>query len=300
MLNSSTSLPPPTSYAAVKFRLPLGSCDSHTHVIPASGVRLVPSATYTPAVATVQDHLSMLEALGLDRGVVVQPSIFGVDNSAVIEAVATAPDRLRGVGVLGATATWSDVEYLHERGVRGLRFNVMLGGGDGLQSMKALAPIIAEFGWHAELLIASQLLPDLVDDFKSLPCRLVVDHMGSLGVDEGMNSKGVTALRRLVSERETWVKLSGAYRLGADIQDDRFALRARTLIHDAPQHMVWGSDWPHVACSVMPDAAELLNALGNWLEADAKLLKAVLADNPAKLFDFSSTIESKGAQAALL
>ena len=290
MLNSSFSLAPPTTYAEVSFKLPPGGCDSHTHVIPASGMTLLASASYTPAVATVQSHLAMLDALGLERGVVVQPSIFGTDNTAVVDAIAMAPHRLRGVAVLGANASWNDVAFLHARGVRGLRFNVMLGGGEGLQSMQALAPLMAEFGWHAELLIASGLLPELVDSFKALPCRLVIDHMGSLPVEEGMNAAGVLALRRLVCERETWVKLSGAYRLGADVHDDRFALRAKALLHDAPEHMVWGSDWPHVACSVMPDAAELLNALSLWLDQDAALLQAVLVDNPAKLFDFSPAI----------
>ena len=50
--------------------------------------------------------------------------------------------------------------------------------------------------------------------------------------------------------------------------------------------MVWGSDWPHVACSSMPDAGRLLNLLADWFDADATTLHQLLVVNPARLFDF--------------
>jgi predicted TIM-barrel fold metal-dependent hydrolase len=228
----------------------------------------------------------MLDALGLDRGVVVQPSIFGTDNSAVVDAIARAPERLRGVAVIDPSVTDEDLQSLHQQGVRGARFNVMLGGGGGLKAMTELASRLAALGWHAEILVDGHLLPELAPALGALPCRLVIDHMASLRADVGVDSEPVRALRALLANRDTWVKLSGTYRLAEEPCDSRLAERGRTLVKDAPDRMVWGSDWPHVACSFMPDAGQMLNLLADWFHADAGTLQRVLVDNPARLFDF--------------
>ncbi|MBE2242684.1 MAG: amidohydrolase family protein [Burkholderiaceae bacterium] len=286
MLNAAKSLPPPTQYERPRFALPAGACDSHSHVVPESGWSLVPGANYTPAPAPAETHLQMLDALGLSRGVVVQPSIFGTDNRAVVEAIARAPQRLRGVAVVAPSIPDAELQQLHTQGIRGVRFNVMLGGGGGLQAMTELAPRLAALNWHAEILVDGQLLPELAPALMALPCRLVIDHMASLRADVAIDSPPVRALRQLLADRDTWVKLSGTYRLADEASDWRLGKRGRTLLKDAPDRMIWGSDWPHVACSFMPDAGQLLNLLADWLNADAATLQRVLADNPANLFDF--------------
>jgi predicted TIM-barrel fold metal-dependent hydrolase len=286
MLNATRSLPPPATYERPRFPMPAGACDSHAHVIPAAGWSLVPGANYTPAPAPAETHLQMLDALGLDRGVVVQPSIFGTDNRALIDAIARAPERLRGVAVIDAAISDDDLQRLHHQGVRGARFNAMLGGGGGLEAMTELGSRLSALGWHAEVFVDGHLLPQLAPAFRALPCRVVIDHMASLRADVGIDSEPVRALRALVADRDTWVKLSGAYRLADKAGDARLAERGRTLVKDAPDRMVWGSDWPHVACSFMPDAGRLLNLLADWFDADAGTLQRVLVDNPARLFDF--------------
>src|SRR5262249_27567275 len=127
--------------------MPRGACDSHTHVIPESNWKLAPGANYTPSPAPAPVHLAMLDALGLERGIVVQPSIFGTDNAAVVDAIAQAPQRLRGVAVVDPAITDNALQALHAQGIRGVRFNVMLGGGGGLKAMTELAPRLASLGW---------------------------------------------------------------------------------------------------------------------------------------------------------
>ena len=289
MLNAAVSLTPPDEYQKPRFALPRGACDSHTHVIPESGWNLVAEATYKPAPAPAATHLRMLDALGIDRGVVVQPSIFGTDNSAVVDAIAHAPDRLRGVAVVAPSIADHELQRLHEHGMRGVRFNVMLGGGGGLAAMTELAPRLASLGWHAEILVDGLLLPDLHDALQALPCRLVIDHMASLRADVAPDSQAMRTLLSLVVERDTWVKLSGTYRLADTADDPRLAERGRLLMKEAPECMVWGSDWPHVACSFMPDAGQLLNLLADWFDADLRTMRRILVDNPARLFDFPAS-----------
>jgi 2-pyrone-4,6-dicarboxylate lactonase len=292
MINANHSLPPPVAYQKPCFAMPRGACDSHTHVIPHAGWTLVADANYTPAPAPASAHLAMLDILGIERAVVVQPSIFGTDNWAVVDAIAQAPQRLRGVAVVAPSISDAALLALHAKGIRGVRFNIMLGGGGGLKAMTELASRLASLSMHAEILVDGQLLPDLWPQLKALPCRLVIDHMASLRADVGLDALPMQVLRKLLAEHDTWVKLSGAYRLADVAADPRLAARGRVLLKEAPERMVWGSDWPHVACSFMPDAGELLNLLADWFQADAATLQSILVDNPARLFDFPATSQN--------
>lgn len=280
------SLPPPEHYAPPGFPVPPGACDAHTHIVPASGWQLVPDASYEPAPAPPPAHRAMRKALKLDRGVIVQPSIFGTDNSALLSALAEEPQRLRGEAVVAASTSDAELERLHAAGVRGLRFVFgSLGGGQGLDALIALAPRIVTLGWHAEILLREKQWTEYLDALLALPCTLVIDHMGSIPAEVGPDQAAVRAMRRLVVEHGAWVKLIG-YRLSKDPADPRITERARLLIADAPEHMVWGSDWPHVFAKPMPDAGLLLGSLDAWVQGDASLRQRILADNPARLFDF--------------
>lgn len=276
----------PRDYEAPKFRVPVASCDSHTHVIPMGNMGMTHSSTYAPEPATIQSHTEMLGSLSLSRSVVVQPSIFGTNNTALLSAIAFAPKRLRGVAVVDSGVTDEELHSLHESGIRGVRFNILMGGGGGLESMDKLAPRLASMGWHAEVLIDGQQLPDVLEVFESLPCKLVIDHLGHLTTAFPINSKPVQALVRLVEERHTWVKISGTFRLAGNQSDLVLRERAIALAKLAPQRMIWGSDWPYLAYTSKPDAGALLNQIGEWFEYDDALLTQLLSANPAELYDF--------------
>ncbi|MGE0675100.1 MAG: amidohydrolase family protein [Methylibium sp.] len=279
------SLPPPASYQQPDFELPALACCTHSHVIPDGGYTLVANASYLPAAAPEPRYMEMLDALSLARGVLVQVSIFGTDNSAMLATLARHPQRLRGVAVVGPDIGDEELLSMHRLGVRGLRFNLMLGGGVGLEAMARLAPRLARMGWHAELLVDGTLLPELAPALESVPCALVLDHMGCLPAEMELDHLAVRALRRFVQGDDRWVNVSGAYRLAKDIDDPRLAARVRALASDAPERIIWGTDWPHVACADMPDAGGLLNLVARWLP-DPVLQRKVLADNPGRLYQF--------------
>lgn len=83
------------------------------------------------------------------------------------------------------------------------------------------------------------------------------------------------------------VKLSGAYRISESWQDGYLDVVpfAQKLIETAPDRMVWGSDWPHVSVSRMPDTGGLRNLLAAWVP-DEQVRNRILVDNPARLYDF--------------
>lgn len=74
-------------------------------------------------------------------------------------------------------------------------------------------------------------------------------------VSLGLAHPGFQALLQLVRDHGCWATLSSAYRISESWQDDYAdgVPLARPLIEAAPDRLVWGSDWPHVAVTRMPD-----------------------------------------------
>lgn len=273
----------------VGFTLPAGACDTHAHVIaPSSAYPMVEARSYTPPPATGEDYLALLGQLGLERGVLVQPSIYGTDNRYMLSVLRQYPRQLRAVAVIDQSVADRDLHEMDAAGVRGVRFNVLFKGGVDLAQMERQAARIAELGWHMQFLIDIRDLPELQARLSALPCEVVIDHMGHMPAHLGAGHEAFGLLLRGVQERNWWVKLSGAYRL--DGGDDRFAAvlpLARQLIACAPQQVLWGSDWPHVALPRMFNTGYLLDLLADWAP-DAPQRQAILVDNPARLYRFDN------------
>src|SRR6476469_2400917 len=95
--------PPPRSPSRPKIPLPAGACDTHAHVFgPAARFPDAQDRSYTPPDAPLEKYLGMLDTLGFARGVLVQGSAHGRDNSAMLDALRRQPKRLRGVAVADA------------------------------------------------------------------------------------------------------------------------------------------------------------------------------------------------------
>jgi predicted TIM-barrel fold metal-dependent hydrolase len=278
-------------------RLPQGACDCHCHVFgPAERFPYAEPRSYTPADAPLEDYLALLDRLGFDRGVLVQPSAYGRDNTAMLDALAREPVRLRGVAVGGSELTDATLKNWHAQGIRALRANEFrrdgkpyYKNGTRLAEVMPLLPKLADLGWHLQLWIDTRDLPDLLPALARVPVPVVVDHMGRMEHHHGPQHPGFQALVREVGNGKLWAKLSGTYRLGATAPDYRQA----KPFHDAllaanPDNLVWGTDWPHPRPEgPTPDAARLLQVFLDWTpSADER--HAVLVGNPSRLYDFSA------------
>jgi 2-pyrone-4,6-dicarboxylate lactonase len=267
--------------------LPAGACDCHTHVVgPHHLYRLVNDRSYTPPESAAADHAAMLVGLGFDRSVIIQPSIYGTDNRPTLDAVRASPDSLRAVVVIPPDVPMQELRRMHAEGARGFRINLLFRGGVGLEGLEATAARVAELGWHAQLLIDLRMLPDIADRVRSLPVPVVIDHMGHFPASLGTEWAGFRALLALAREGRAWIKLSGSYRLveeGNGVAETTPI--ATRLIHEVPDRLVWGSDWPHVGLfKSMPGTADLLAAAIEWCGSDA--VHRLFVENPAKLYGF--------------
>ena len=107
-------------------RPPALACDAHMHICgPASRFAYAPKRIYTPPDALLPEYLKLAGILGLQRVVFVQPSVHVTDNSAMLAAMKECPLPNRGVAVVSDGVTDDELRVLHERGIRGVRFNLV-------------------------------------------------------------------------------------------------------------------------------------------------------------------------------
>ena len=278
-----------------KIVFPSGAVDCHAHVCgPAGQFPYAKERIYTPPDATLESYQALLKILRLDRAVLVQPSVYGTDNRAMLAALNAHPKQLRAVAVIpnDANAIYdTQLEQLHQSGVRGIRCNIVdvadKSAGLPIQTLRALAERIKPFGWHLELLMHVNEYPDLATLFDNFPVDLVFGHFGYSHAKHGIANKGFEGLLELMRNGQAWVKMTGPYRI---CDDDLPYLDMRpfndAVIQANPNRLVWGTDWPHVMVKKqMPHDADLCELFGSWV-TDSSLRKAILVDNPCILYDF--------------
>jgi predicted TIM-barrel fold metal-dependent hydrolase len=201
---------------------------------------------------------------------------------------------LRGVAVADAATAPADLRAWHRLGVRGLRFNhffrdgqLHYRGGVPLTAAPALAPLMAELGWHLQLWIDVKDLPATVATLRSLGLPVVIDHMGRTDAGAGTATAGFQSLLRAVGDGWCWAKLSGAHRLSRNAPDYPDARPFHeALVQANPERLVWGGDWPHPRVEGdMPDAGHLFELFQQWTP-DPATRQRILVTNPATLYGF--------------
>ncbi len=270
--------------------LPIDACDCHFHIIGDPLTQpFTPHRSYTPPLASLEDYRQLQSTLGLRRGVIVQPSVYGYDNRVMLEALREGGADFRGVVVISDQTTEAELRAMHELGVRGVRINLIYKSGVEVSDVTNLARKVAPLGWHVQLLIDISEFADLYDTLASLPVEVVIDHMGHMPASIGVEHPGFAALLRLTREGKVWVKLSGASRITnrSDMPYVDTAPYARALIQANPSRILWASDWPHVCLSVpMPDDTRLLEEFYDWADDDEGVIRQIMVDNPARLYGF--------------
>ncbi|MCK8786116.1 amidohydrolase family protein [Roseomonas sp. NAR14] len=277
--------------AAPRSAVPSGATDCHFHVYDAR----VPSRPGTPhhPDAVEADYRALRQRLGLSRGVLVQPSAYGTDNSRHLQALETlGRAEHRMVAVVEPDVADAELRRLDAAGVRGVRFNLTMPGVLTAASVAPLGRRIAALGWHVQVNAPEPLLVALEPVLARLPCPVVLDHLGQVPQPAGTESAAFGTVRRLLDGGKAWVKISGPYirsRAGAPGFADSGRV-ATALAQAAPDRLLWGSDWPHPTQppNRKPDDADLLDRCAAWI-GSTTLWHRMLVDNPAALYGFEAS-----------
>ena len=268
---------PPLPLTRQPARLPAGTIDTHFHVFK-PGAPLNTPRSYTPQILTLTDW----RRVGISRGVLVQPSVYGFDNSVLLQALAADPANLRGSVVLPQETMRDELRRLDRLGVRGVRINTRNKGGLPFEAVTDFAAPLAELGWTLQFQVRAEQLPAIAELAPTLGAAVVIDHLGFIPLGTAETDIHVANVQRLLDTGRGWVKLSAPYRLGKD--PVAFAQVAARLVQSHPQRLLWGTDWPHTELwADMPDDADLIEEALGWLATDA-VRQAVLVDNPQSLF----------------
>jgi predicted TIM-barrel fold metal-dependent hydrolase len=298
----SVSAVAPQPQTKVNFDVPRGACDCHVHVF--GDPRKYPffaGRTYTPDIASVEELRRMLSALRLDRVVIVQPSVYGTDNSCTIDGMRELGDRARGVAVIDEKITDAELDAMGKAGIRGIRLNLATAGindpNAARQRFDNAVARIRNRGWHIQFNTQLPVIDALSPQFLASPVMLVIDHFGGATAARGVGQPGFAALVNLVKAGKAYVKISGSadsVSTQPDLAD--VAPLARALVSANPQRILWGTNWPHpgsvpvpgrkptdLAAHVNTDDGKVLNLLPIWVP-DAATRRLILTENPARLY----------------
>lgn len=272
------------------FRVPKHAVDAHCHVFgPAANFSFATGRKYTPCDAPKEKLWALRDFLGFERNVIVQATCHGQDNSALCDALRSANGRAKGVASVAPDVTDEVLGELHSAGVRAARFNFVKRLVDPLPEQEYLefAKRLVPLGWHVVIYFEAADLPNRYAFFESLPCTVVVDHMGRPDVCKNADGPEFGLFLRLMRENpNVWSKVTCPERLSKSGPPDYSDVIpfARRIVEEFPNRALWGSDWPHPNMrSHMPDDGHLVDFIPK-IAPTAELQKKLLVDNPTSLY----------------
>ncbi len=291
-------MPPDPNARKPSFVPPANACDTHFHIFgPPEEFPFAATRQYTPPAAPLEHYLHMTEVIGLSRGVVVQPSVHGLDNAVTLDAIKKSNGRFLGVARIDDKTSAAELQRLSDGGIRGVRFNLLdrPRGNVKLDILDRAVERIAQFGWSVDLHIDAKNLLEQEERIRGLPVRVVIDHMARINPGDGLKQPAFQLLLDLMKDKKFWVKVTGADKLCKTRVGDYFGLPfvdvipfARALIAAAPDRVIWGTDWPHsnnFGPGKTPNDGDLLDLLAEFAPQE-ETRKQILVDNPAVLYGF--------------
>ncbi|CAL5865844.1 uncharacterized protein PFLUO_LOCUS50 [Penicillium psychrofluorescens] len=256
--------PTHTSVAPLlKQRIPPHSWDSHIHVVEPQRFPVSPAALYQPSTHTLVDALAFESTLGIQNMVLVQPSVYGSDNSCLMDALTKiGPERGRGIVVVDPTTVPTEtLNEWHALGVRGLRVNLQSIGRvmDQMELERTLiqhADIARPRNWIVEVYLPLNMVPLFEPIVPRLGIRICIDHFGSPELSSVLRYHdrtpfdpyalpGFRSLISLLRGGHTYIKVSAPYRLSKDQHLRDLLIMAREFLHVAPGRVIYATDWPH-------------------------------------------------------
>ncbi|KAI9148300.1 2-pyrone-4,6-dicarbaxylate hydrolase [Paramyrothecium foliicola] len=272
-------------------RIPKNAWDSHVHVVDPIECPLAENAAYVPQRHQLDDLLSFQASVGFDNAVLVQPSIYGYDNTCMLNALRQlGPRRGRAVVTFEPSSISTEIlQQWHELGVRGVRINLSSVGEEAdIADLRRLLLAYAEdcrpLNWIIQLYVPMRMIPDLEPIIPQLGVRVCFDHMGDpdLGETPSKNPyeiQGFRSLKSLLEGGSTFVKLSAPYRISNDTDYSDLEPLAKELIRVAGRDRVmFATDWPHTRFEGL-DITPWIDEVLNWCKGDQVLVDRLFRGN---------------------
>ena len=231
----------------------------------------------------------MHEKIGVERCVIVNATVHGTDNRVVTDAIAQSEGAYKGIANVNDEMSDKELAALDKGGICGCRFAFLkrLGGVGDMAKFQRIVHRVAELGWHVDVYFEPGTIAEFAPILTALPTPYVIDHMGTVQAGKGLDDPAFTALLDLQKRTRNAGSRSRAWSARPP-PASRFTTRCRSrrrLIDNAPDRVIWGTDWPHPNVKIMPNDGELVDLIPLYAP-DAAVQQKLLVDNPARLFKF--------------
>lgn len=289
MVDRKVSLPPCPNPKTPRLDVPAGSWDTHFHVFSPYRFPYSKERRYTPPAAPIEHYLAVARVLGLDRGVIVQPSVHGTDTGVTVDAIARSEGRLRGIIRDDMRLGLSDLRRLSDQGVRGVRFSAVQALGDRFSEsdFDAFVERVRPLNWIIDLHLDEQSIVHHEEAIGRVRAPVIIDAWARVDPRYRTQRPAYAALCRLLSRPNVYLKLTAANRFVAKgVPYPDLCEMIRELIDTAPQRVIWGTDWPHADVFIpghMPNDGDLLDMLLDFAP-DETVRRRILVDTPQALF----------------
>jgi len=273
---------------------PTDIIDCHAHVIDPDRFAYADGPGYRPLpheTGTREAFGAVLDANGVRHALLVQPSCYGTDNSAMLDAMARDRARYRAISVIELDTPEESLAALARQGVVGVRFNLVTYDRDALAKAASagLLDRLRAADLFAQIYAHDEQWPTLLPVLQTHGVKVVIDHFGVRNIGTGVAAAGFQAVLELGRRGNAAVKLSAPFRLAAAAGGygalDPFA--DRLLSAFGIERCVWGSDWPFLDVRDRISYAALPATLDRWLP-DAGDRRRILWENPVRLFGFGA------------
>ena len=271
-----------------------GRIDCHAHVIAPDKFPYADGLGYKPRPDEAGDcdaFCRVLAAHGISSALLVQPSCYGYDNACMLDAMARSNGRFKGIAVVAPEASDMEMRSLQEKGVVGIRLNLMRSDPEALSRSDAgrFLARVKNLGWFLQIYATGQVWCGIGRVLRQSGVRLIIDHFGEPDPSRAIDQPGFQAVLALGRETDAVVKLSAPFRASAQpfphADVDPFV--AAVVDAFGLDRCVWGSDWPFINTSQRVEYGNLLLCLQRWLP-NPDDQDRVLRQNPARLFGFAA------------
>ena len=287
----------------MKYLMPVAACDSHVHVFNSDKFPFQKSRSYTPGAALPEDLAKFQRSQDLTRTVLVQPSVYGTDNSCLLDCLKKWSPFAKAVAVIDPfrveDRTLAD---LRDKGVCGLRVNFGAVPGEPVRNpvevIKTTASRIAGTDLFIQIYYSASNLLKITETLLTIDAPVVFDHFA--GISALNTDVEIQDLIGFLGDGNFWVKLSAPYRVSREGCNDHVIDNfTGFMLREHSDRLIWGSDWPHTGggadrakrgpADIEPfrtvDTKKILDRLYGWCGSD-QLFKKILQDNPEQLFGF--------------
>jgi predicted TIM-barrel fold metal-dependent hydrolase len=272
----------------------MGIVDTHAHIIDPIRFPFADGPGYKPRpeeAGTSDDFCAVLDAHDVAHALLVQPSGYGYDNRALLDAMRRNPGRFKAIAMLDPATPQRELDALSKSGVVGVRFNLISFQADALNGPVAerFLARLQERGWFAQIFADDAQWATAAPSLRRTGIKVLVDHFGVLDVTRGVEQPGFRAILALARDGHAAVKLSAPFRISRRQPDfaDLDPFVNLLLAAFGIERCIWGSDWPFINLPGGFRYGAALRALERWLPSKEQS-NAVLRSNPARLFGFGS------------